>query len=288
VSDTGQEWDQQRIAERIASFDRWHYEFDLRGQVTPVIAPQIANRHDQRARHFFDPLVEELGGSLAGRRVLDLGCNAGFWALKAIDAGADFVWGIDGRDVNVEQARFVFAVKDVDPSRYRFTAADLYEVDLREEPPFDVVLCLGLLYHVSKPMELLERAAAVNTELLLVDTLLVPAEGACLELWHEPLDDPRMAVDRSLVMRPSRRAVIAMTTALGYEVGVLEPRFDDYTGAGDYKGGVRRAFACSRGRPLEKSAFRLEEPPFRPDWVVSELPGAGSRMAPPQPDRRAG
>ena len=34
-------------------------------------------------------------GSLKGLRVLGLGCNAGWWSLKAIEAGCDFVAGID-------------------------------------------------------------------------------------------------------------------------------------------------------------------------------------------------
>jgi ribosomal protein L11 methylase PrmA len=40
--------------------------------------------------------------------VLDLGCNAGFWSLAAIDAGADLVVGIDGRQMHIDQANLVF------------------------------------------------------------------------------------------------------------------------------------------------------------------------------------
>ncbi|MGH2699183.1 MAG: DUF1698 domain-containing protein, partial [Actinomycetota bacterium] len=58
--------------------------------------------------------MELCGGSLRGKRVLDLGCNAGFWSLEALDRGADFVLGIDGRDMHIEQAEFVFEVKEID------------------------------------------------------------------------------------------------------------------------------------------------------------------------------
>jgi tRNA (mo5U34)-methyltransferase len=246
------------IAEKIASFPRWHYELELAGHLTPIFDADHVNRHRQRERYFFDPLVAHYGGSLEGKRVLDLGCNAGFWSLKALEAGCDFVWGIDGREMHIEQASLVMSVKGVGPERYRLTPANLFEVDLASEPPFDVVLCLGLLYHVSKPIELLEAAASVNTDLLLVDTALSRADGPCFELRKEPPDDPRMGVEGPLVLRPSREATLELARSLGYSVGVLEPAFTDYTGCEDYQAGIRRAFVCARGE-LDGSPFRFEE-----------------------------
>src|SRR5438874_11343056 len=90
------------IATRIASFPRWHYEFELDGHLTPIFDPAYANRHRQRRRYFFDALLHTCGGSLKGLRVLDLGCNAGFWSLAAIEGGCDLVYGVDGRAMHVE------------------------------------------------------------------------------------------------------------------------------------------------------------------------------------------
>jgi len=59
-----------------------------------------------------EPLSELYGGSLKGKRVLDLGCNAGFWSLDALERGADFVLGLDGRRMHIDQANFVFEVKE--------------------------------------------------------------------------------------------------------------------------------------------------------------------------------
>ena len=239
-------WDDAQIAAKIASFPRWHYELQLGGHVTPIFDPDHTNRHRQREGYFFAPLVARYGGSLEGKRVLDLGCNAGFWSLRALEAGCDFVWGIDGRDMHIEQAEFVLSVNRVEPSRYRLTRANLFELDLAEVAPFDIVLCLGLLYHVSKPVELLGAAASVNTEVLLIDTLLSRAEGPYFELRKEPPDDPRMGVEGPLVLCPTREATIQLARSLGYSVEVLEPEFGDYTGCEDYRAGIRRAFVCAR------------------------------------------
>lgn len=79
--------DQEEIRAKIASFPRWHYQFDLAGNLTPIFREKWIVRHRERKRYFFDPVVQLFGGSLKGKRVLDLGCNAGFWSLNAAEAG---------------------------------------------------------------------------------------------------------------------------------------------------------------------------------------------------------
>ena len=119
----------EEIERKIAAFPRWHYEFDLRGHRTPIFRRAHAARHRQRQRYFFEPLVRLFGGSLEGKRVLDLGCNAGFWSLLSVEAGCEYVLGIDGRRMHVEQANFVFQVRGVERSRYEFLEANLFDLD---------------------------------------------------------------------------------------------------------------------------------------------------------------
>ena len=116
--------------------------------------------------------------------------------------------------------------------------------------PFDIVLCLGLLYHVCKPMELLERISEVNRELLLIDSTVLNTESRVIELRHEPLDDPRMSADYELVFLPSPSAVRAMVKATGYACTMLQPRFDDWEGCEDFHAGDRYAFACAKPTDL--------------------------------------
>src|SRR5215203_3387424 len=126
----------EEIKQKIASFPQWHYQFDLRGNLTPIFKKNHVKRHTQRKKLFFDPLVGLFGGSLEGKRVLDLGCNAGFWALSAAQAGCDYVLGIDGRQMHVDQANFVFEAKEVERERFDFFSGDLFETNLRRFGPF--------------------------------------------------------------------------------------------------------------------------------------------------------
>src|SRR5436309_15490459 len=120
--------DAHELQQRIAAFPRWHYRFEFDGGIaTPTPEVTSANRHEQRRRYSFEPLVQLCGGTLAGRRVLDLGCNAGLFSLLSLQAGADFVLGVDGREQYVEQAKLVFEAKGIDASRYRFEVANVFE-----------------------------------------------------------------------------------------------------------------------------------------------------------------
>lgn len=227
----------------------WHYQLDLGGVLTPIRANEWINRHEQRRRFFFEPLRK--AGMFAGKRVLDLGCNAGFWALQAIAAGCDHVVGIDARELHVEQANLVFRARDVPARKYRFVRDNVFTGDLASwGGPFDIVLCLGLLYHVCKPMELLERISAVNRDLLLIDSTVLNTAGSVIELRHEPLDDPRMSADYELVFLPSPGAVRAMVAATGYSCTMLRPRFSDWEGCEDFRAGDRYAFTCAKRTDL--------------------------------------
>lgn len=250
--------DNDEIKRRINSFPSWHYQFDLKGNLTPIHAKRNINRHRERKKYFFDPLVHHLGGSLAGKRVLDLGCNAGFWSLCAIEAGCDFVLGIDGRQMHTDQANFVFQIKEVGRHRHQFITANIFDLDFVKFGTFDIVLCLGLMYHISKPMLLVEKMAELNTDMLVIDTKLSIATGSYLELLHENIEVPVNAVDYELVMCPTRRAVREMTRQFGYSIAVLDPQFHSYRGAYDYQLGFRRAFLCAKKTDLSSLPVPVE------------------------------
>jgi tRNA (mo5U34)-methyltransferase len=239
---------------RIDAFGVWHYRFELPGGVsTPIYRADYVNRHVQRRRTFFEPLVKICGGSLSGRRVLDLGCNAGYWALCAIEAGADFVLGVDGRQMHIDQAQLVFDAKGVEETRYRFERGNIFEHPIRER--FDVVLCLGLMYHIAKPVEIFEVMAGTGAELLLIDTTVSLVPWSLFRVAHEEsLDNPRNAVDYELLLIPTRHAIFDLARQFGYETVALALDVSDYTGMDDYRSMQRAAFICSKGPPLDSLA----------------------------------
>ena len=239
----------RELEERIAAFPGWRYRFEFEdGVSTPVSAHGMVNRHAQRRRYFFAALLELLGGSLRGRRVLDLGCNAGFWALEAIEAGADFVLGVDAQQVYLDQANLVFEAKGVAPDRYRFEQCDVFDHVFAEQ--FDVVLCLGLLDHVARPFELFELMAGVGAEVIVIDTEVSRARASIFELTR--LYGTSDVLDHNpQVLIPSRAAVSELAGQFGFETVPLELNVEDYTGMGDYRRHRRLAFICCSTEPVD-------------------------------------
>jgi 2-polyprenyl-3-methyl-5-hydroxy-6-metoxy-1,4-benzoquinol methylase len=230
------------LATRIAAFPRWHYAFDLRGHSTVTPGVTKVKRHARRLSYLFEPLVAACGGSLAGKRVLDLACNAGFWSLHALRRGAAFVQGLEARRMHLEQAELVFEVEGVDSSRFLFVETDLLAAGAEPWGRFDVVLCLGLLYHVNRPVELFARIAATNAQFVVVDTALSKLAGPALELHYETNADPRNALASGFTFWPTGEAVAALAADHGYDARPLEPAFQDWEECEDYRDGARRGF----------------------------------------------
>ncbi len=253
----------QELQERIARFSYWHYRFEFDGGVaTPVYDRGQLNRHEQRRRYFFDALLALAGGTLAGRRVLDLGCNAGFWSLAAIDAGAEFVLGIDAREEFIEQAELVFEAKRIERARYRFERANVFDAEL--DGSFDVVLCLGLIEQVAKPVELFELMRGAGAELIVIDTAVSRARSSSFELGR--LSDPRRVLEHEIVLIPSRQAVLDLAREFGFRAVPLALETSDWRGMDDYRSNRRLAFICSKGVPLDSVR-------------AAQRPGAASSLA---------
>jgi SAM-dependent methyltransferase len=241
--------DPTELQSRIQELGRWHYRFEFDGGITtPIWSDDRVNRHEERTRYFFDRLLQVTGGSLRGRRVLDLGCNSGFWSLKAIEAGAEFVLGIEGRPMHVDQANLVFEAKGIDPDRYRFELGNVLTHPVGGD--FDVVLCLGLLYHVAKPTELFEVMARSGADILVIDTRVSNVPGSCFEIRHEPMDDPRNGLEHEMIFIPTRQAVVTLAREFGYRTVPLALDMASAEGMKTFEARQRVAFICARNADL--------------------------------------
>ncbi|MDD4178617.1 MAG: class I SAM-dependent methyltransferase [Candidatus Margulisbacteria bacterium] len=102
-------------------------------------------------------------------RVLDLACLEGLYSVELARQGAKVV-GIEGREANLEKARFAkeaFGLNNLD-----FFLDDVRNLSQSKYGSFDVVLCLGILYHLDEPdvFYFLEKISEVCTGLAIIDT----------------------------------------------------------------------------------------------------------------------
>jgi SAM-dependent methyltransferase len=87
-------------------------------------------------------------GGLEGLRVLDLGCEEGHFGLEFARHGADVV-AVDVRDPHLRRARFLADATGT--AGFETLRADVRELDPDALGEFDLVLCLGLHYHLDTP-----------------------------------------------------------------------------------------------------------------------------------------
>jgi tRNA (mo5U34)-methyltransferase len=135
--------DQGQIAEKARALGSWFHNIDLNGVQT---APDhfLSDYPNVKWRQF----EHAIPADLTGKTVLDIGCNAGFYSIQMKRRGADRVLGIDFDDRYLEQARFAAEVTGQD---IEFRKLSVYDVaDLGET--FDVVLFMGVLYHLRHPL----------------------------------------------------------------------------------------------------------------------------------------
>jgi len=102
--------------------------------------------------------------------VLDIGCNAGYFAFDAKDRGADYVCGVDLKSEYIEQAKFCAEVRNQDID---FRVLDIYELESIGRR-FDLVFCVGILYHCKHLMLAVEQASRVTKKSIIIETAIHP------------------------------------------------------------------------------------------------------------------
>ncbi len=138
-----QNWTAQQIKERVRALGQWFHNLDLNGVQT---APQHFLGDFPRV---FWRYIEGAVPDLRGKSVLDVGCNGGFYSVEAKRRGARRVVGIDVDERYLNQARFAAEVLGFPDIEFR--RMTVYDVAKLGEK-FDVVIFMGVLYHLRHPL----------------------------------------------------------------------------------------------------------------------------------------
>jgi tRNA (mo5U34)-methyltransferase len=133
----------EEIRRRVSELGNWFQNMELNGVPT---APHhfLGDYPGIKWRTFRDSIPADL----SGKTVLDIGCNAGFYSIQMKRRGAARVLGIDFDPVYLAQARFAAQVTGLD---IEFREMSVYDVASLGER-FDVVMFMGVLYHLRHPL----------------------------------------------------------------------------------------------------------------------------------------
>lgn len=126
-------------------------------------------RDEGKLRRFVQCVADLAKKPLEQLRVLDLACLEGLYGIELARRGAQVV-GLEVRTANLEKAKFAGEVLGL--TNYAAYLDDVRNLSREKYGEFDVVLCLGILYHLDSPdvFQFLERIAEVCTEFVIFDT----------------------------------------------------------------------------------------------------------------------
>jgi len=199
---------------------QWGYWFDLgHGQSTlGETAAETGAQRTARQRMLYrmnainGAVMALYGGALEGRRVLDLACNHGAFSLDLLARGAAQARGVDLRRENIAKAGLL--ARHLGAVNAEFVQGDIYaEVEGR----YDIVLCLGLMYHVTRPWELVELCYRLCTGMAVIDTIThrEPFSGFLLGFGQLiPQEHAAGAINAEL--HPTYRGLIDLMRGVGF------------------------------------------------------------------------
>lgn len=154
--------------EVISKYGPWTaHNIHLRDAIY-TIAPRIVG-DEVKLRRILQCVFDLTGGTVEGLRILDLACLEGLFAIEFARHKARCL-GIEGREANIEKARFAKQVLSLD--NLDFVQDDVRNLTTERYGRFDVVLCLGLLYHLDVPdvFSFIERLSEVCRRICIIDT----------------------------------------------------------------------------------------------------------------------
>lgn len=131
--------------------------------------------------------------NLSGKQVLDIGCNAGFYSFEFAKRGAK-VTGLDTDQHYLNQANWaagIFSLQD----KVFFKNMQVYDI-INETEVFNIVLFMGVFYHLRYPLLALDIVSEKFSDLLIFQTMTMPGD----EIFSVP--ENIAITERELLLNP--------------------------------------------------------------------------------------
>jgi len=218
----------------------WFYSYPLPdGSTTPTYhGDDIKAIHDTRWKMVDACLDERLGSAVDNLTALDLASHQGWFAWKMTQKGFGRVLGIDARESHVADSTLIRDIYGLE--QLSFEQGDVHSQDAGQRGQFDVVLMLGLLYHLENPVGALRTCRNLCRNLCLIETQIVPGMTGHVDYgsyrYVKPLRGSFGIVDEThethgpeasitgICLVPSLEALVWLLHQVGFsEVTVLQP-----------------------------------------------------------------
>ena len=151
-----------------------------------------------------------LAEDLRGKRVLDIGAWDGWFSFECERRGASVV-AVDC----VELDTFLEA-RGLIGSKVEYLTLDMNELSAARLGRFDIVLFLGVLYHLRHPLMGLEKVVELSTELALIESFVIERETRAVPAVMEFYERGELAGQLDNWCGPSPECLMAMCRSAGF------------------------------------------------------------------------
>lgn len=188
-------------------------------------SPQLMFSSPTRVREIYEVGLRPFRERFQGARVLDVACNIGYWTHTALALGAKHVTAVDFHPETLDKARANLAELGARGDQVAYVQEDTRDAVRRLiDERFDIVLCMGLLYHFVDPVGYLWDLAALEADWLFIDTAISFRSEPILEYVIEKTGAAdnasgikRAFPGRNVVGVPSEALIWKMLIEFGYE-----------------------------------------------------------------------
>mgnify|MGYP003717362641 CR=1 FL=1 len=169
---------------------------------------------------------------------VDLACHEGYFGCQLAAKGVQ-VKGLDARQDHVDSANLIAKGMQLD-KMFHAERADINEVTVEQHGKFDIVLMLGLIYHLENPVGAIRTAYALTQDVCFIETQVAPNLSGQLDWGNyqfvKPMQGSFAVVDESyeldgpemsntgICLAPSMEALIWIMKKVGfYDVTLINP-----------------------------------------------------------------
>ena len=200
------------LQQELQALGPWYHRITVEGIETPA-------KTTGNIKAKFGLIEKYLPSDLNGAKVLDLGCNAGGISIEFAKRGANCL-GIEAAPLFFNQALWLRRRLGME-DRLRFINASAYAVASLKEK-FDIVLCLGIVYHLRHPQLALDACREVCSNLMFVNAPVLRTDASVMESRFDRNPPVRKFIPHDDEARydwwyPSKPALEAMLIVAGFE-----------------------------------------------------------------------
>jgi SAM-dependent methyltransferase len=166
----------------------------------------LALDYNKVRQDFIKSFLESVGSQIKLVSALDVGCGVGYFARFLSDLGLRVI-AVDGREENIRES----SKRHPDIT---FSTRDAEDPSLPEIGTFDLVLCVGLLYHLENPFRAIRNLHSLTCQVLIVEGMCVPNSEPTMDLLDEGTSENQGL--NYVAFYPSESCLIKMLYRAGF------------------------------------------------------------------------